>query len=104
MTITIKRSTAVLFIGLLGLLGGLALGQITQADAGPSATSSYVSPLEREIKKMNRTLASVDTKLGSMSTTVGQTYGVVSVVGELEKINDNTYGTCKAVEQIGCRP
>lgn len=53
MTFTIRRSTAVILIAFSGVLGGLAIGQVTAAvPASPNATASVSSEsLLREISK-----------------------------------------------------
>lgn len=91
MTITIKRSTAIVAIALIGVLGGLALGQVTAAlSSGSRATASYVSPLERDVKKMSR-------QLGVIQEAVGEKGYIGSdALGYLKEIRGNTYGTCQA--------
>jgi hypothetical protein len=89
MTITIKRSTAVIAIALIGILGGLTLGQVTQAlSSSPKATASYTAPFEITLKEVNRNLKSIKNSLGT--EVLGHT-----VLTELEKIRGNTYGICQ---------
>jgi hypothetical protein len=97
MTITLKRSTAALLIGLMGLLGGLAVGQVADAvSAGPSATASYTSPLERQLEKTNKTLKAIDSKLGP-------NISIYNVLDELHKVKQNTYGFCKEAGSFYCQ-
>jgi hypothetical protein len=91
MTITLPRWSAALLIALVGILGGLAIGQVTRADSasGPSATASYTAPFELTLKEMARDLHSVKGALGRP--------GIAgSILEELDKIRGNTYGTCQA--------
>jgi hydrogenase/urease accessory protein HupE len=89
MTIRLKRSTAAVLIGLMGLLGGMAIGQVADAfSSGPSATASYTPPFERTLTKIDRTLSAISAKLGPATS-------LTSILEELEKIRGNTYGVCK---------
>jgi hypothetical protein len=97
MTIRLRRSTAAILIGLVGLLGGMALGQVTQATSQPTASTSAAPRFER-------TLKSIDRKLGKIQTVLGSSFGYNNVLDEVEKVTANTYGTCKAVDAFGCRP
>lgn len=91
MTITIKRSTAIVAIALIGVLGGLALGQVTAAlSSGDRATASYyVTPFERDVKKMGRQLGVIKAALGEKG------YIGPDVLEYLGDIRGNTYGTCQ---------
>lgn len=90
MTVTVPRWGAVLLIALVGMLGGLAIGQVTRANSsGPSATASYTAPFERSLKEIARDLHSMKRALGDPG------YIGDSVVETLEKIRGNTYATCQ---------
>jgi hypothetical protein len=99
MTVTVPRWGAVLAIALVGVLGGLAIGQVTRADSapGPSANASYVSGFERNVKEINKTLKEMHTVLGSG-------LGVYTVLDEIKSVNTNTYQACRAVASYGCQP
>ena len=90
MTITVPRWGAVLLIAFVGILGGLAIGQVTRADSSaPTASASYTAPFERSLKEMARELHSMNRAIG--------TPGIAgSILEELDKIRGNTYGTCQA--------
>ncbi len=91
MTVTIKRSTAVVAIALIGILGGLALGQITQAQSsgGPQASASYTAPFEVTLKEVNRNLKAIKNSIGRP--------GIAGdLMDQIDKIRGNTYGTCQA--------
>ncbi len=88
--ITIKRSTAIGAVALIGVLGGLALGQITQAlSAGsqPKASASYVSPLERDVHQMSHDLKAIRHNLG-------EDYLGTTAISFLDEIGGNTYAIC----------
>ena len=89
MTITLPRWTAVLAIALVGIFGGLAIGQITHADSSPTAKASYTSPFEITLKEINRNLK-------AMRRTVGRAGISGTLMEQLDKIRGNTYGTCQA--------
>ncbi len=94
MTVTIKRpAAAAILIALIGVCGGLALGQVTQATSAgnPQAEASYVSPLEHDVKKMARQLGVIKAALGEKG------YIDPDILGYLKEIRGNTYGTCQAL-------
>jgi hypothetical protein len=84
MTIRLKRSTAAVLIGLMGLLGGMAVSQVADAvSSNPPASASYTSPLEREVKKINRTLSAINENLAS-------SYDSNNLLDEVQQIKENT--------------
>jgi hypothetical protein len=87
MTITIRRSTAVFAIALMGVLAGLALGQVTAAlsagGSSPQASASYTPPFERTLKQ-------IKAELHEMHTVLGTSYGIYNVLDQLKDINSNT--------------
>jgi hypothetical protein len=88
-TISLPRWTAVLAIAFIGILGGLAIGQVTHADSSPTATVSYTPPFEITLKEINRSLKAI-------KSTIGQATVSGTLMEELDKIRGNTYGTCQA--------
>jgi hypothetical protein len=90
MTIEIRRSTAAIVIALLGILGGFAIGQLTQAhSAQPKATASYVDPYAVALKEINASLKVIKQALGG-------THYTGSIYDQLDAIRSNTYGACQA--------
>lgn len=96
MTIRLKRSTAAVLIGLMGLFGGMAISQVSDAvSSNPPATTSYISPLERQLERMSKTLKSIDSKLGP-------NISITNVLDEMDDIKSNTYGACKEAGSFYC--
>ena len=82
MTITVRRSTAVILIALTGILGGLAVGQVTQAfSSNTSATASASS---------EQTLREINTQLREIHRAIGKSSGVYSILGEVKQIRRHT--------------
>lgn len=89
-TITIKRSTAMAVIVLIGVLGGLALGQVADAvSSGGRATASYITPVEKNIRKISGSLEAIKAALGEKG------YIDPDILGYLKEIRGNTYGACQ---------
>jgi len=78
-----KQAARIAVVALLGMVAGLGLGQITQADAGGSDPS--IAILQRIEKKL------------------GASYQPSTVLGELSDIKSNTWGTCESLHAAGCR-
>ncbi len=82
MTFTIRRSTATILIALVGVLGGLAFGQITQAfSTAPTATASLSS---------EQTLREINTQLREIHKVIGNSGGVYNILGQVKEINRKT--------------
>lgn len=66
MTFTLSRPAAIIAIAFVGILMGLALGRVNDADSAgaPPAAASYVSPFEQDVKKMGRQLGAIKAALG----------------------------------------
>jgi hypothetical protein len=88
MTITIRRSTAAVLIALVGVLGGLAISNVSDAfSSNPPAAASYASaPFEK-------TLTRIERQLGEISDAVGHSAGIYNILAEVEKIQSNTAGS-----------
>ena len=83
MTFTIRRSTAVILIALVGALGGLVIGQVTQASSSkPTATASVVSS--------ERTLREINERLREIHRVIGKSSGVYNILGEVKQIGRHT--------------
>lgn len=94
MTITIRRSTAAVLIALVGVLGGLAISNVSDAfSSNPPAKASYVAPFESSLKEIARDL---HTMKGSLASSVGKPGIDGSIIELLQDIKGNTYGTCQA--------
>ena len=103
MTITIKRSTAAVLLCLVGILGGLAIGQVADAfSSGGEATASGSAGFEKTLKKTNKTVSEMNTTLKAMNETLGLGYDFNSIHLEVQKIKKSTLGVCTAVGAIGC--
>ena len=64
MTFTVRRSTAVILIALVGVLGGLAIGHVTQAVSSTPATASSASEstlreIAKELQQIRRGLIGI---------------------------------------------
>lgn len=82
MTITIRRSTATIFIALVGILGGLAIGQVTQATSSNSAATASASS--------EQTLSEINTRLREIHRVIGKSSGVYNILGQIKEINRKT--------------
>jgi hypothetical protein len=83
LTFTIRRSTATILIALVGALGGLAFGQITQAfSTAPTATASLSS---------EQTLREINTQLREIHKVIGNSGGVFNILGQVREINRKTH-------------
>jgi hypothetical protein len=82
LTFTIRRSTATIFIALVGVLGGLAFGQIARAfSTAPTATASLSS---------EQTLREINNQLRGIHKVIGNSQGVYNILGQVEQINRKT--------------
>jgi xanthosine utilization system XapX-like protein len=82
LTLTIRRSTAIALIGMVGLLAGLAIGGVSQAlSSGPTATVSLST---------DQTLREIREELREIHRVEGNSQGVFNILGELKHINRNT--------------
>jgi hypothetical protein len=82
LTITIRRSTATIFIALVGILGGLAIGQVTQATSSNSAATASASS--------EQTLSEINTRLREIHRVIGKSSGVYNILGQIKEINRKT--------------
>jgi hypothetical protein len=89
MTITLSKTTAVILIALVGMLAGLALGQLTQADsAQPKASASAgYGPIVAALNKLNGL--------------IGSTKNDFSLVGRLEALDSSIYAICYNIGPSG---
>jgi hypothetical protein len=82
LTITIRRSTATILIAFVGILGGLAIGQVTQASSSnPTSTASASS---------EQTLSEINTRLREIHRVIGKSSGVYNLLGQVREINRKT--------------
>ncbi len=83
MTITLSKTTAVILIALVGMLAGLALGQLTQADSAQpkaSASAKGYAPIVGALNKLNGL--------------IGNTENRYSLVGRLDALDSSIWEIC----------
>lgn len=93
MTITLRPWMTILLVALIGALGGLAIGQITQAHSAKATASSATT----------RSLRGIKSDLDNINESVGSTFLKGTVIDELDDIKTNTGQTCRAVGGTSCR-
>lgn len=122
MSISVKPLVSAAAIALLGILGGLAIGQVTTADSAkqPTASASTTriqSGMLRELRVQTRyqkqtiaMLQRLDTSVGAVESRIGTSDvrgnvqdQLYSLTGEIDKVADSTYGTCREVGSFYCR-
>jgi type II secretory pathway pseudopilin PulG len=110
MSLTIKPAVAAVVIALIGVLAGLALGQITeanssksQAKASAAITSAQGRQIIRELRDQSRQLKWLGSNVYTIGTILGTSkYSSGSIHGTLNDIRRNTGKVCYEVGGIGC--
>ena len=110
MSLTIKPAVAAVVIALIGVLAGLALGQITEANSakGQATASSMTSgqgrQIIRELRNQSRQLRRMDSNLVAIGTILGTSkYSPGSIHSTLNDMKRNTGKVCYEVGGIGCQ-